>query len=154
MIIKTTGQSVAETGLQFSVLALYPSQLDVLQNGPSKVFLTGPPGTGKTVVLALKARQWLREGKVVHFVNTHYKGRAVTLLLQRQVRESGTYTIDASKVQCHDYSFDTSKDDVDRAVSELSSLAVDKELFIIVDEVGSTHRLGYHSRQTSALIGF
>ena len=143
VIIKTTGQSVAETGLQFSILALYPAQLRVLQSGAQRVFITGPPGTGKTVVLALKARQWALDRKVVHVVSTHYKGRAVSALLQQQVIRAITRgrAVDASMVRTHNYDFDdSSKNDVDKAVSNLSECAVGGELFVIVDEVGSTHR--------------
>jgi hypothetical protein len=53
-MIKTRGQCVAETGLQFAVLALYPSQLATLQSREKTVFISGPPGTGKSIVLALK----------------------------------------------------------------------------------------------------
>ena len=146
VIIKTTGQSVAETGLQFSILALYPAQLLVLQSGERRVFLTGPPGTGKTVVLALRARQWALDGQVVHVVSTHYKGRAVSALLQQQVLRARTRgrAVDASMVRTHNYDFDdTSKNDVGKAVSDLSQCAVGGELFVIVDEVGSTHRSAF-----------
>ena len=139
-VIKTAGQAVAETGLQFSILALYPSQLLILRNAGDTVFLTGPPGTGKSVVLALKGKQWLHEGKEVHVVSTQYKGRAVSILLQRQLQEPKNPGVDASKVKRHEYNFDSKASDVDAALNELSAsaAAAGGELFIIIDEVGAT----------------
>ena len=139
-MIRTTGHCVAETGLQYSILSLHPYQLHILHNGQERVFLTGPPGTGKTVVLALKAKEWLCHEKVVHFVSTHYKGRAVSILLQQQVCRSRHAPIDVSRTRRLEYNFDTNKGDVDAAVDELSASAVDGEVFVIVDEVVVTHR--------------
>ncbi|KAK7493729.1 hypothetical protein BaRGS_00015058, partial [Batillaria attramentaria] len=53
-------QAISTIGGLFTRLALYPSQVDVLLYGDDMLFLTGPPGTGKTVMLVLKARRWLQ----------------------------------------------------------------------------------------------
>ena len=63
-------------GLRTCRLALYPRQMDLLHRSPPRVFLTGPPGTGKTVILVLQGAQWLQDGKIVNVVSTRNESRA------------------------------------------------------------------------------
>nr|KAG5699999.1 hypothetical protein BaRGS_001818 [Batillaria attramentaria] len=58
--LRTLAEAIAFMGLRMATLTLYPEQVDLIDNQPAfeKVFLWGPPGTGKTVTLYLKALQW------------------------------------------------------------------------------------------------
>ncbi|XP_070209685.1 mediator of RNA polymerase II transcription subunit 12-like [Littorina saxatilis] len=131
-VLRTEGEAVAETGLIHSLLALYPDQVDLLSdNTLCCVHLRGPPGTGKTIVLVLKAIQWLHQGHDVHVVSVVNESRAVSLLIERQLQcvldsnpASGFGTVHRHVV--HDYPY---------TVNKLAALASDGELYVIADEV-------------------
>ncbi|XP_076456734.1 uncharacterized protein LOC143291034 [Babylonia areolata] len=114
--IKTEWQAVAELGLRFSRLALYPDQVDMLNSSlPPCVYLRGPPGCGKTVVLVLKALQLLNQGKHVHLICVSQEGRAVTALIRHQLNACLPSTN-----LLHLHSFDIKKtEDVEAAVKEI-----------------------------------
>ena len=81
-MVKTQGQAVAETGLILSTLTLLPYQVELLgDNNLTRVHLWGPPGTGKTVVLVLKASGWLRERLDVDILSINSESRAVSILI-------------------------------------------------------------------------
>ena len=67
-----------------STLALFPEQISVLNDKDlNNVHLAGPPGVGKTVMLMLKAVQWINQGHhilVLHASDT--SSRYVILSLQ------------------------------------------------------------------------
>ena len=87
-VVRTTGQAVAEVGLILSTLALYPDQIDLLNDKTLQcVHIHGPPGTGKTVVLVLKGIQWLREGHDVHVLSTSGRSLAVSIQIERHLRQ-------------------------------------------------------------------
>ena len=58
--VRTEGEAVAETAWHLTQMMVHPRQLSVLHADKPLVFLTGPYGTGKTLVLVLKALGWLR----------------------------------------------------------------------------------------------
>ncbi|XP_070208594.1 early endosome antigen 1-like [Littorina saxatilis] len=132
-VLRTEGEAVAETGLIHSLLALYPDQVDLLSdNTLCCVHLRGPPGTGKTIVLVLKAIQWLHQGHDLHVVSVTKESRAVSILIERQLQcvlcqnpASGIGT-----VHRHDVNRD-----IDDVVNKLAALASDGQLYIIADEV-------------------
>ena len=47
--VRTEGQAVAEHGRRQACLVMTPRQLDLMDRSPPRVFLTGPPGTGRPV---------------------------------------------------------------------------------------------------------
>ena len=47
--VRTEGQAVAEHGRRQACLVMTPGQLDLMDRSPPRVFLTGPPGTGRPV---------------------------------------------------------------------------------------------------------
>ncbi|KAK7091348.1 hypothetical protein V1264_009041 [Littorina saxatilis] len=151
-VVRTEGEAVAETGLIHSLLALYPDQVDLLSdNTLCCVHLRGPPGTGKTIVLVIKAIQWLHQGHDVHVVSVVNESRAVSLLIERQLQcvlgsnpASGFGT-----VHRHDVNPYTPPD-----ANKLAALASDGELYVIADEVfGSTSVYRYVSACHISLMG-
>ncbi|XP_076438252.1 uncharacterized protein LOC143277353 [Babylonia areolata] len=60
-VVRTHAEAVAEAGLRWLALSLYPDQVDVLNRDNPIVYLCGPPGTGKTILLVLKAMEWLQK---------------------------------------------------------------------------------------------
>ena len=87
--LRTEGHAAAETGLRVSSLALYPDQVRVLNDPNSPcVYLHAPPGCGKTVMLVLKALQWLREGHHVHLMVLSESAFAVSTLMESQIRHT------------------------------------------------------------------
>ena len=52
---------------------LNDQQVEVIKSDQQYVFLTGPPGCGKTLVLAEKTVQWLQNGETVFLVFKHGK---------------------------------------------------------------------------------
>ena len=45
--VRMEGEAVAEMGGRLACLVLTLQQLDIMHRSPPRVFLTGPPGTGK-----------------------------------------------------------------------------------------------------------
>ena len=140
--MRTLGQAVAETGLRVSSLVLYPYQIALLNNSSlPRLFLWGPPGTGKTVVLTLKATQWLKQGRDVHLVGVCHEGRAVVTLIEQQLSimtlgtALGTAPRATGKVHRHWFDFWGSPGEVTPAVEKLAAMSRGGLLFLIVDEV-------------------
>ena len=95
------------------------------------MYLHAPPGCGKTVVLYLKAKQWLRQGRHVHVVCIRRSARAVSSLLAAQL---GQVQGAAAAVTTHTFDLN-SPGDVRTAVRTLVGLAVPGVgLHVIVDE--------------------
>ena len=131
-----------------SQLALYPDQVDVLNNPPSPcVFLFGPPGCGKTVLLVLKAVEWLIEGHNVQLVSVRPRTRAVSFLIEAQINMIVSNWKAAAQPHVgtlHRRSLSIYEDAADAlrqcAVETLvAAQSHDKSLHIIVDEVISGH---------------
>ena len=137
-VLRTLGQAVAETGLILSTLTLYPDQVDLLNNNSlSSVHLYGPPGTGKTLVMVLKACQWLKRGLDVQVLVLGEGGRAVSFLIQEQLRVvlDSEFVPGNPQVRRHVYDILENPNDVEKAVKELEALARDGHMYIVADEV-------------------
>ena len=61
-------------------------QVNILQDDSPRVYLTGPPGTGKTSLLVLKSKQLLQEGRTVLVVSLWEGSEAVSGVIHREVR--------------------------------------------------------------------
>ena len=131
-VLRSEGEAVAETGLRMKSLALTPEQVVILGRPDPCVYLTGPPGCGKTLLLHLKARQWLNEGHHVHVVCLSNKARAVSSLIAAQLQTSGT----AHAVTQHTFKIHK---EMNTAICTLAALS-HNGLWIIVDEVDGLTR--------------
>nr|KAG5699707.1 hypothetical protein BaRGS_022105 [Batillaria attramentaria] len=89
--VRTQGQAVSEVGRRVSDIVLLPSQAALLADPTlTRLCLTGPMGSGKTLMLQLKGRQWARQGKRVVILNvrTSGKGRPVGHLLEKAIKHN------------------------------------------------------------------
>lgn len=94
------------------------------------VYIAGPPGTGKSVVLLIKARDWLTQQKTVLLVSTHSEGLGASYMIEAQLEQSG-----GTHGQVQILPLDLTKGDYTDALSELQNKAQHGELYIIADEV-------------------
>ncbi|XP_070209383.1 uncharacterized protein [Littorina saxatilis] len=138
--VRTKGQLVAELGWRLAHLILTLEQLDLMNRDPNLVCITGPPGTGKTIVLILQGLRWRLQGHDVHVVSTRPTSRAVSTLIQNQIKITATRNTTSSlqqpgKVVLHHYDFMNCEGDVTKAVTELSAVKEsDGSLHVILDE--------------------
>ncbi|XP_076443881.1 uncharacterized protein LOC143282190 [Babylonia areolata] len=139
--VKTDWQAISELGWRLSRLVLTTSQMDLLHRAPPRVCVTGPPGTGKTVVLVLMGLQWLLQGHDVHVISVFYKSLAASQLVKCQLKMTLRAHVQVSSSTCgriffHQYNFWDVDEDVTRAIRELTAAAASfrQELFVLMDE--------------------
>ncbi|XP_025092631.1 uncharacterized protein LOC112563103 isoform X3 [Pomacea canaliculata] len=157
LCVKTLGQAVSITGEFYSAqIALFPEQVDLLNSASPRVFVTGPPGTGKTVVLLLMATEWLQRGNDVYILSTWDLSRTACImlyhLLQQTVntqRSAGRTTGQPRLLYC---GFTLLKNDEtnvvsdeEKVVNKLLQAANGGSLYIIVDEAGSDTASHFHT---------
>ncbi|XP_025114207.1 uncharacterized protein LOC112576146 isoform X2 [Pomacea canaliculata] len=129
--VKTLGQAVKCTGVCYSEIGLFPEQTNLLSTRPPRLFVTGPPGTGKTVVLLLMATEWLHRREKVYIVSTWKKSLPVCIMLKHHLSH---YTVVEDQLNLLLYDFE--KKEMSKAVNELSQLAKGGILYVIADEAG------------------
>ncbi|XP_025112590.1 uncharacterized protein LOC112575162 isoform X2 [Pomacea canaliculata] len=134
MLPKTLNQAISLTSHLFEQYILYPGMTDMLEE--PRVFLSGPPGTGKTRMLALVGRKWMSEGHVVHLitsVETREATRALEkLLLQTPRSQSQTFPKSGiSRLVCE---IDDKKKR-DESIEKLIGFAKLNPLFALIDEL-------------------
>ncbi|XP_025107255.1 uncharacterized protein LOC112571998 isoform X2 [Pomacea canaliculata] len=132
--VKTLSQAVSATGMFFAEITLFPEQMLLLQTKTPLVFLDGPPGTGKTVMLQLMATEWLRDDHPVYIVSTWERSRASCSMLHHLLLQTESPAT-PSKVHLRRFNFGDDKD-VEKAVTDLSQDALGKQLHVVADEVG------------------
>nr|KAG5712050.1 hypothetical protein BaRGS_020776 [Batillaria attramentaria] len=128
-----------------SRIFLTTEQVDLLNWAERLVCVTGPPGTGKTILLVLIGLRWLRRGKDVHVVSTKFASYAVCKLIEKQLNETLSqkgigHGQQAGKVLFHDFDFWNQEADIDKAITTLRAAAKYDELYVLLDEV-STKRI-------------
>ncbi|XP_070177871.1 uncharacterized protein [Littorina saxatilis] len=140
--LRLPGEGVAETANRFAPadIILHPTQLDVLNNKLSPlVFVCGPPGTGKSLVLILRAIDWIQnKRKPVHVVSTREGNMAASHMIAHQLREMAKQA-DKHLIYLHMYDLPM---ELNKALRELSQSEnpktnqkpVPDKVFVIVDE--------------------
>ena len=133
---------MAETARRFTGdIVLHPYQVDILNANLPLVFLCGPPGTGKTVVLVVRGRDWLCRGWHVHILSTHIVSLAASQLIYHQLQQidrelqqgAGHYV---QRVHLHVFDVYNGKERGD-AVRDLVAAASHGQLCVLADEVSS-----------------
>ena len=136
--IRTREEGVTETARRFTPvdIVLHPRQVSILNDDEPLVCLCGPPGTGKSLVLFVRALDWLtRCEKPVHVVSTSDTSVGVSYLLKKQLElEVGPEA--AQRLHMHILNL---RDNFEAALESLISAAQEQdgqlELFVITDEV-------------------
>ncbi|XP_070199041.1 uncharacterized protein [Littorina saxatilis] len=150
--VRTAGQAVAELGRRLALLVLTLQQLDLMNRDPPLVYITGAPGTGKTVVLVLQGVRWLRQGHDVHVISTRYATRAVSTSITQQLEMSlsagPTPSLTPGSVSYHLYDIFNREGDVDQAVTDLVASVKNGHLHVLIDEVSFDSRVKRGSRHT------
>ncbi|XP_005112279.1 uncharacterized protein LOC101862849 [Aplysia californica] len=67
--VRSASEAVRQCAQRFARFVLLPHQLKILTSNEPRVYLYGPPGSGKTLLLLLKAKEWLLEGRTVIMIN-------------------------------------------------------------------------------------
>nr|KAG5699794.1 hypothetical protein BaRGS_013514 [Batillaria attramentaria] len=125
--MRTQSDAIAQTGLKMARLMLHPKQIELVkQTTPPSVFLIGPPGTGKSVVLAMKGLVWRKERRHVHLISSHSDSRAANILLKHQLVRS--LDEDGSMVHLHMFDFGNATE-LETSVEKLSAAARHGSLF-------------------------
>lgn len=135
MCIKTLSDAVWFTGDCYAQITLFPEQVELLNLAPPRVFLTGPPGTGKTVVLQLMAMEWQVNGNDVQILSTWHRSRSACKMLHHLLQQTPGNSRPVGRVLYKQYDFINGKD-TERAVMEMTKEAGDGPLYVIADEVG------------------
>ncbi|KAK7107741.1 hypothetical protein V1264_015606 [Littorina saxatilis] len=133
-VVRTEGEAVSETAARFMDFVLHQNQIMILNSGEHLVYLTGPPGTGKTVMLILQAEQWLKNGHDVHVISMYGESLAASLFMFHSLQAK--CETKRHKIHLHEYQLrNEGTDDMVKAVDELAACAQDGRLYVIVDEV-------------------
>nr|KAG5710044.1 hypothetical protein BaRGS_030120 [Batillaria attramentaria] len=143
------GEAVSELGRRLVLLVLTPAQVDLLNRMPPNVCLSGPPGTGKTVVLVFKGLAGAREGHVVVVLCVRFHSIAASRLVHYQLVMTLKADPDpavqqaAAEVRILYYDLFTRPGDVDVALQTLQSLVPaepGRQLHVLIDEADFTMR--------------
>ncbi|XP_070206633.1 uncharacterized protein [Littorina saxatilis] len=138
--VRTEGEAVAELGRRLARLVVTRQQLDLVNQAQPLVCITGPPGTGKTIVLVLMGLRWLHQGEDVDILSPYFESRAASYLIQYQLNETlKANSVDASKtgkVHLRNYDFNSGETEAYRAANELCAEGSKRQLNIILDEAG------------------
>ncbi|KAL8588541.1 hypothetical protein ACOMHN_058440 [Nucella lapillus] len=122
--VRTQGQALGESGRRLAQIVLLPRQADLLgQPALQRMWLTGPMGSGKTLMLQLKGRQWLKEGRRVVVINVRNasRGRPQGHVLERSIRRgdsstgSGMGTVERHDIALDEFSFEVLKKELEAA---------------------------------------
>lgn len=134
--MRTEGEGVFVAGEIMNRIVLFPEQVNLLNRSPLNVFLTGPPGTGKTVVLTLQGMIWMQRGHSVHVVSTCSASRAVAITIERQLKKSSKVSSESPSVWRHQFDLNKEIEHDETPAALLKSLSKDRLLCIIADEAG------------------
>ncbi|CAG5116000.1 unnamed protein product [Candidula unifasciata] len=88
--VRNLNQAAWETGHRYTQVVLSPQQVELLKHEDQYMYLWGPAGSGKTLLLSLKGRQWLRRDWNVAIVNTRLgsRGRTVGQVIETTINKT------------------------------------------------------------------
>ena len=136
--VRTEGEAVSELGRRLARLVLTFQQLDLMNRAPPRVYITGPPGTGKTVCLLLIGLRWLLQGNDVHIVCSRSGTFAVSRVIQYQLEMTlgadPTASAASGNVLVHCFDLFSREADVDVAVRALTAVSRRNALHVLIDE--------------------
>ncbi|KAK7095181.1 hypothetical protein V1264_006626 [Littorina saxatilis] len=132
--VRTEGEGVSETGHRFTRFMVTPSQLTVLHVSPPWAFLVGPPGTGKTFVLILKALDWIRKGEPVLVFSTSEQSEGASRMIYHQLEQTLVDQAERSRLHFEQLDLWNTEQDVPKAVASILQKARQGILNIIADE--------------------
>ena len=129
---------MSETGYRFGKFVLTEEQVSVLENEQPLMFLVGPPGTGKTVMLLLRALDWLMCGMHVDVVCAWKGSLAVSRYIVDQCKNR-TEAETHHHIQLHTFDLhQASEEQIEDAVIELLTTRTRDQgqgLCIIADDI-------------------
>ncbi|XP_070206328.1 uncharacterized protein [Littorina saxatilis] len=150
--VRTAGEAAAELARRLVTFVLTLEQVGLMDRNPRLICLTGPPGTGKTVVMELQGLRWLLEGRNVHLVSTSRTSRAINIHIEHQlnmmVSDHGSQTRTPGSVHRHEYDF-YQETDYPTAVGELLACVKNGTLHILMDEANFTESANDGKRNRS-----
>ncbi|XP_025113560.1 uncharacterized protein LOC112575762 isoform X2 [Pomacea canaliculata] len=123
---KTLEDWVWMTGEVFNKPILQLQQWEILNTDSPRVFLSGPPASGKTRMLVLAGKRWMSEGHKVHVVSTGRKSRAASHVIYTELSMASK----EMSGSCELITFE--KEDTKERIDKLLKLA--KTMYIIADE--------------------
>lgn len=142
--LKSVAWSTSSTGSCYiAYLTLTKEQSNLIQRDAPRLFLLGPPGTGKSVVLLWRCLKWLKLGHEVHIVSTGRWSRAACSMLYHLLLQMTKWKLNElikpDKLYQHQYDFEN-KEEVKKALGDMSLKAKEGFLYVIADEVGPAER--------------
>nr|KAG5697825.1 hypothetical protein BaRGS_016087 [Batillaria attramentaria] len=117
-----------------SIVALYPQQVDLINQAPDLVYLAGPPGTGKTLTAVIMSLEWLRQHGIVDILSRDIHSLAAAHLIKQQLQETARLILGeqaSSRVHLHDNL--EKRGAVDRLVATLTARTT-SDVCLIADE--------------------
>ena len=135
MEVRTATQAISQAADRIADIVLLPRQASLLAHpSPARLCLTGPMGSGKTLMLQLKGRQWLKEGRrvVVLNVRTSGRGRPIGHVLEEAIGRDWDQFKDGS-IERHDIA--TKELNMEAFQAELKKRGPTDKICFILDEL-------------------
>ncbi|XP_070209738.1 uncharacterized protein [Littorina saxatilis] len=136
-LVRTEGEAASETGTRFSQLMLTPQQVSVHHSNQPLIFLSGPPGVGKSVMLILKGVDLLRQGLHVDVVSSKTISLAATHSAVYQLQQTAGPAA-AGRIHLHHFDLvhgvQQAVDDAVRTLVEAANKRGSQGLYVIADE--------------------
>ncbi|KAK7116581.1 uncharacterized protein [Littorina saxatilis] len=134
-LIRTEGEAALETRKRFTQIMLTHHQVKILQRNRQLVFLTGPPGVGKTIMLVLKAKELVRAGMHVDVVSSWGPSLTMSHSIVHQLKQMEPAAADRVHLHEFDLREGQAEDTAVRTLVEASNSRQCETPCIIADEV-------------------